>query len=147
MQKRKGKLNIQSLFRAIVGGVSALVLLLSLPFFLYLILIREGGIVIPVLLVMDILSLVLLWRTRDLFFGRQEITEDGIVNKCFCRRTVFVPWEEIESIKIGGHFTGCEVETTNGSGYNVALNAENVELLQKYMPQRLKDMLGPYAFD
>ncbi len=151
MTKRKGKLNIRNLFHAILGGVALLIFLLAALLFLYLILIGEGGVILSALLILDILFLVLLWHGRESFFGRMRIHADGITNRCLGKRTLFVPWEEIESIRYGSYgridVIRLESKADNADGFDITLNEENIELLKEHLPQRLKDMLGPRAFE
>ncbi len=77
---------------------------------------------------------------------------------------MFVPWEEIEQVKVVWVFTGVaerhlflnlirresetfKRSTANGFDYHIALDDESIDLLKEHLPQRLKDMLGPHAFD
>ena len=152
-------IRVQRVARAVFGGVALAVFLLAFPFLFFLIFIREGGAAIFALLTLDILSLGFLWHIREMFFGRMEIKRDGIVFSCFAKRTVLVSWEEIESVKTGGHGGGIDVirkesdtfrrskaNMADGYDFHIEQNEENDELLKEYMPQHLKDMLGPYAF-
>ena len=117
-----------------------------------------------VLLILAIWTSVVIWRTRAVFFDVVEIQEDGIVDRCLTKRTVFVPWEEIEQVKVVWVFTGVaerhlflnlirresetfKRSTANGFDYHIALDDESIDLLKEHLPQRLKDMLGPHAFD
>ncbi len=151
----------QRVARAVFGGVAMTVLFLALLLFLFMLFTGEGAAVsFYALLALDILSLAYCWYKRDMFFGRMEIKREGIVFRCFARRTVFVPWEEIESVKTGGgHRGGIDVirkesdtfrrsegNIEDGYDFHIEWNEENNELLKEYMPQHLKDMLGHTLF-
>lgn len=167
MKKRRRKLSKQNLTLAVYGYVGLIIFIIGIPLFLYPIIIGQARVFYSFFLILDIFCLVMIWRKREMFLGVVEVREDGIVDRCFGKRTVFVPWEEIERVKIGWIHTGVmehhlflnvirkESETfrrskadiTNGFDYHIALDEQSIELLKEHLPQRLKDMLGPNAFD
>ena len=170
MKIRKRKLSKQNVILAVYGCFGLFQMVMAPLFFLYALLSDDNTgrrIFWGVLLILAIWTSVVIWRTRAVFFDVVEIQEDGIVDRCLTKRTVFVPWEEIERVKIGWIHTGVmehhlflnvirkESETfhrpkadiANGFDYHIALDEQSVELLKEYLPQRLKDMLGPHAFD
>ncbi len=167
MEKRKRKLSKHNTILAIYGCIGLLVFLLGIPFCLYALLSVDTTVLrveFGLFLIGSIWALAVSWRRRAVFFGIVEIRENGIVDRCFGRRTVFVPWEEIEQVKVVWVFTGVaerhlflnlirresetfKRSTANGFDYHIALDDESIDLLKEHLPQRLKDMLGPHAFD
>ena len=155
----KRMIRVQRVARAVFGGVAMTVLFLALLLFIFLLISTGEERAIISFLALDILSSSYCWYKRDMFFGRMEIKQEGIVYRCFGRRTMFVPWGEIENVKTGGHRGGIDVirkesdtfrrskaSIEDGYDFHIEWNEENDELLKEYMPQHLKDMLGPYAF-
>ena len=170
LKKRKRKLSKQNLVLAVYGYVGLLIFLLGIAFFVYAVISCDTTgqrIFFGINLILCIWCLFYCWRQRELFFGIVEIQENGIVDRCFGKRTVFVPWEEIERVKVAWVITGVaehhlflnvlrreseafhrsKAKHANGFDYHIALDEENIELLKEHLPQRLKDMLGPRAFE
>ena len=170
MRKKKRKLSKQNLTLAIYYWVMMVAFLMAIPLWLFLLLTSDTNglrISFGFFLIGTIWALFYLWCKREMFLGIVEIQENGIVDKCFAKRTVFVPWEEIEQVKIGWIHTGgmehhlflnvirkesktfhrSKANITNGFDYHIALDEYSIKLLKEYLPQRLKEMLGPHAFD
>lgn len=167
MGRQKRKLNKRELTLALYGYIGLIIFMSAILLFLYPLIIGQHRVFFGFFLMLDIFCLVFIWHKREMFFGVVEIQEDGILNRCFCKRTVFVPWAEIEQLKIGWICTGVvehhlflnvirkesktfhrsKANITNGFDYHIALDEQSIKLLKEYLPQRLKEMLGPHAFD
>lgn len=167
VKKRKRKLHRKRIDLAIEGYATLIILVGAIPLWVWPIVIGESHGFFEFFLLLDFFSLFTLWRNREMFFSSVEIQKDGILEKCLGKKTVLVPWEEIESASLRYVALGptervpfitvrrTESESykrsmqsiTNGFDYQFALDEDNIDLLTEYLPQRLKDMLGPNAFD
>lgn len=123
--------------------------------------------IMAIMVVGCVISIITIVRRWDAFFTNIDVCEEGVLERRFLRRAVLVPWDEIETVKVGWIHTGIaehhiylnlirresenfkrsKVAVINGYDYHIALNKESLQLLKEHLPQRLKDMLGPNAFD
>lgn len=154
---------MQQAFVLCVMGCLMIVTLL----FVCLILAGKGDKLMPVSIGMNVVALCMIWLCRDRFFSSSELKKSGIENRCLCKRTVTVPWEEIEKVELETirmqtgeersilkvYRKGSEsarkarAGSARGNEYRFRIDEMNQGLLREYLPQRLKDMLSPNAFD
>ena len=156
----------QRVFALMVMGFLAFATLL----FLYLTLAGKAGKVderMPVSIGGNVFVLCLIWIFRDRYFSSSELKENGIENRCPCKPTVSIPWEKIEKVELipiqqqtgkacsllkvypksPGSARNAKAGLAREKVYSFWINELNRDLLQEYLPQRLKEMLSPHAFD
>ena len=142
-------------------------LVIATLLFLFLILAgKADDKLIPVSMGMNVVVLCMIWLCRDRYFSSSELKESGIETRCLCKPTVIIPWDEIEKVQLDSFRmqTGEErsilkvyrkrsesvgkarAGSARGNEYSFRIHEMNRDLLQEYLPQRLKDMLGPHAF-